>query len=167
MNYETSGGPLELEDTTQQIPKPLVIILRQFTPLLSLQPVVLRPILTLSSYPFLGLLRLPCVMIVASILITWLCLPLLHFIILYFVYRFSMELYASAKGSIRYVKLYKELYTHRTNSIAIILYLTNQPTKRPTDQPINQPTSQPTNHPTNQPTDRPSPTKAAVAKLVQ
>jgi hypothetical protein len=92
MNYGTSGGPLELEDSTEQIPKPLVIILRQFTPLPSLQPVVLRHILALSSYPFLGLLRLPYIMIVAAILIKWLCLPLLHFMIQYFVYIFSMEL---------------------------------------------------------------------------
>jgi hypothetical protein len=76
MPYETTGGPLELEDSARHIPKPLVVILRQFTPLTSLQPVVLKPTLTLSSHLLLGLLRLPCVMLVAVILTTWLSLPL-------------------------------------------------------------------------------------------
>jgi len=76
MHYETTGGPLELEDSIRHIRKPLVVILRQFTPLPSLQPVVLRPILTLSSHLFLGILMLSCVMLVAVSLTTWLSLPL-------------------------------------------------------------------------------------------
>jgi len=76
MRYETTGGLIELGDSKRRIPKLLVFILRQFTSLPSLQPVVLRPILTLSSHLFLGLLRLSCVMHVAVILTTWLSLPL-------------------------------------------------------------------------------------------
>jgi len=89
MNYERIGGPLELEDSTRHIPKPLAVMFRQFTPLPSLQPVILRPILTLSSHLFLGLLSLSCVMLVAVILTTWLALPLpLIFYLIFCVFIF-------------------------------------------------------------------------------